>query len=78
VYNFVQCFILAEKIRKLHSATAVSHMSFTLYQSKMLFNLNNITAFNFNNAHTKIMLKFPYRVFSKLVFWWCNIIWRIG
>jgi len=67
VYNFVEDFILPKKIRKLHSATVVSHTSFTLYQSEMLFNLNNITAFNFNKAHTKIMLKFPYRVFSKLV-----------
>lgn len=72
MYSFVEGFILAEKIRKLHSATAVSHTSFTFYQLEMLFNLNNITAFNFNNAHTKIMLKFPYKVFSKIVH--CGVI----
>ena len=67
MYNFVEGFILAEKIRKLHNAKVDSHTRFTLNQSQMLFNLNNITAFNFNNAHTKIILKFPYSVFSKLV-----------
>lgn len=67
MYNFVEGFVLAEKTRKLHRATVVSHTSFTSYQSEMLFNLYNMIAFNFNHAHTKIILNFPYRVFSKMV-----------
>jgi hypothetical protein len=67
VHLIIECLILAEKISELHSATAVSHTSFIFYHSGKLFSLNNITAFSFNNAHTKITLKFLYRVFSKLV-----------
>ena len=67
--HLLKIFVLVEAVNKIlvHSATAVSHRSFTVYQAGKLFNLNNITVLNFNNAHKTIILKIPYRVFSKLV-----------